>query len=287
MAEVSQLPSLNAEESWFEMLSFVFGLQLSPLYPPLLQQIDDFRIRYGLHSKYDPVLIFWTAQIYDSQKKFYRALALCRQLLALHPTTNIRKNVLLAMGRISHHCPGCAKKAEKYYLETINTYSDSKEAALAQYYLSCLYEDSLAQPQIALNQLQLYVENYPQHSSYKEALQRMAHLAYRLKKWNIAASAWQMCFEKSTPPDSLSKEALTRLIEIQLERQKNYKQGAKSLVLYAIHFEDERKMFRAIQIYALKLHDKKKALETLQKMKVIFPNSELLHKSRSIVEEIP
>lgn len=285
LSEIVQITPLPVQEGWFEMISFIYSLEIDTLNLPLQKEIRNFRAAYGIKSKNDPILLFWRARLCRNRLQRNSALACYRELLALHPNTDLKKDVLLEMGRICHYCTGKAKQALEYYLETINSFAGTEEAASAQFLLACLYEDSLNAFDLALTNYQLYIDENEGHHFYQEGLARLARLAGRLKKWPQAAGAWQLLYEQELP-DSTARAVLEHLSAIYLEQEKNYEQGAKILLLYALRFKDPEKMYAAARIYNSELHDHKRAKETFAKLLELFPKSEYADKAKEAVSKM-
>ncbi len=273
------------ENGWFEMISFLYGLQIDTLSSLLLQQINDYRIQFGKESKYNDILLFWSANISRNLNRKAAAFAYYRQLIAMYPGSDLHCKALLNAAIAANTCPGNLENARNYYMEVINNYTGSDEAAEAQYYLAVLYEDSLKLLNEALCNYHLFAENYPGHELVRLVLKNSGKLAMKLKKWPEASEAWQKYYELS-PKDSTSIDVLKTLINLNLEKQKNYENGAQILLIYAVQFNDPQKMYLAAQIYANTLKDKNKAKETCSKIIELFPESAFAPKAKKLLDEL-
>jgi len=285
ISAVSRTIPSSKESGWFEMISFLYSTQIDTLSSLLLEEINEFRQLYGRESTYNDLLLFWSAQLMEKLDQNSSAYAAYRQLIAMYPESELYKNALLQAAMAVFRCPVNLQAARNYFLEVINNFAESKEAAEAQFYLAKLYNDSLRQAEEALNSYQLFVENHPENELVLQALQCWGKLAAKLEKWPEAAEAWQQYYELS-PKDSTSIDVLKTLINIHLEKQKNYENGARILLIYAEQFKDPQKMYLAAQIYANTLKNKDNAKETCRKLIELFPESVYAAQAEKLLEEL-
>jgi len=285
ISAVTRIIPTTKENGWFEMISFLYSTQLDTLSSLLLEEIDEFSLNYGRKSRYNDLLLFWSAQLLEKLGRNPDAYASYRRLIALYPESELYKNALLRAAMAVFSCPVNLQTSRNFFLEVINNYAESEEAAEAQFYLAKLYRDSLRQAEEALRSYQLFVENHSDHELVPQALKCWGKLAARLEKWPEAGEAWQQYYERS-PKDSASIDVLKTLITIHLEKLKNYETGSGFLLIYAEQFNNPQKMYLASQIYANTLKDKGKAEDTCRKLIKLFPESAYAPQAEELLREL-
>ena len=259
----------NAEDAFFNAISFLYGQHSDTLRSALLQEIHDFLNRFP-DSKFADILLFWKAGLHERQGAFYAAEMLYRMALQLYPHSPVSGQAELNLGRLYWNHLKDSAKARDHFMNIINTYAEKPLSGEAQFALARLYDDSLKNSKEALLYYQMYAEHFSDSTLVLYALRRSAELNEELHQWREAAAAYEQ-FYAYAPANAFSAHALERLEVIYLNTLKEYEKAAGILLLEARVLQSPQKLEQAAELYQTQLHNPQKAKMILKRRAKLYP----------------
>ncbi len=235
---ISVKPGSEEQENLFAFFSFIYMLNIDSLQSDLLEDIDRYRIVYGITAPYSDLLLMWKAQIYLHKHDYFAARASLLELIALYPKSAIMPKTLLASAKLSEKPLRKYDEAREYLLKIMNDFPASEESAEAQFLLGRLYENDFKNRRLAIENYRLFIQNFPENRLRCQAFRRLAHLLEQEKIYSEALQTYmqyyQVCADSSGAAD-----ALQQILRIAKEKLHDRQRYAETLLLLAAKTEND------------------------------------------------
>ncbi|HID40487.1 MAG TPA: tetratricopeptide repeat protein [Calditrichaeota bacterium] len=282
----SQLPFENKAANHFELLSFLFTLQIPGFNKILLKEIDRYRQLYGDRSNKEDVLIFWQGHLNENLKRFWQASVNYSLLLYLYPHSSLKADALLRSGLIEYKKLGLCEQAAQRFIEIINSYPGTDIAGEAQFHLGKMNQTVLKNNEEALNNYQLLIDAFPEHARRAESMLYSGEILEKEGRYAEAAHYYNM-FYRYFSTDPLADKILLKLANLYAKYLDNPKQAAAILLTYAGQFpntpEAPSALYRAAKLYK-KTEEKDKAGEICRRLLEKYPNSSYANKAMKMLK---
>ncbi len=280
------LPFENRAANHFELLSFLFTLQVPGFNRVLLEEINRYRLLYSDSNTKEDVLLFWQGQLNENLKRFWQASASYSLLLHLYPQSSLQALSLLRLGIIDYKKLGLYEQAVQHFIEIINSYPGTDIAGEAQFHLGNMNQTVLKNNEEALNNYQLLIDAFPEHTRRGESMRRCGEILEKEGRYAEAVQYYTM-FYSYFSTDSLADKILLKLANLYVKQLDNPQQAASTLQTYARQFPDSpdapSALYRAAKLYK-KMGKKSKAGETCRILLEKYPNSSFAKKAKKMLK---
>jgi len=283
-----QIAFENRPANHFELISFVYTLQITALDEILLEEISRYRLLYGDNREKEDILLLWQGRLNESLERYWQAAASYGLLLRLYPESSLRAEALLRSGIVGYTRLKLNEKSAQRFIEIINSYPGTEIAGEALYHLGRMHQVYLRNNKEALNNYQLLIESFPEHPRRAEAIRFSAQILEAEARYAEAAQYYNL-FYTYFADDTLSANVLLKLADLYEKRLNNPQQAAATLQTFARQYSAmptaRKALFRAANLYA-EAKQNKQAAEACRLLLEAYPNGTYAEKARALLKRL-
>ncbi len=278
----------NPIDGLLDIYHFIFSLNHQCFSEALLKDLNLFEeMCYNQPYPYD-LLLYWKGSLQKRLKKFSLAYGNFQKLLNLFPESSLAPTALYECSMI------CYKNFKKYdqahegFVQLINNYPQDAHTALAQFYLSELFETGLDSLNEAINNYRLFLEEFPEHPLFPKAFKRLIILYFKTHRYEEAITLIGLNLNR-VAQDSTFSAIIDSMAQVFEEKFKNYEFAARCYVMLAAEPALIAKapfyLFQAARIYSKKLKDVEKAQQICERLKRNFPDSLFAKRCKMLLKQ--
>ena len=284
----TQIPFENRAVNHFELLSFLYQLQIPPLNGILLEEFNRYEQLYGDTGEKEDILLLWKGRLFEALEEYGSAVGCYRLLLHLFPQSSLKAEALLRTGIVEYSRMGQDEKAMHNFIEIINSFPGTDVAGEAQFHLGRLYQLNRHNAEEALNNYQLLVETFPEHPRRAEALRYCAQILEKEKRYPEAVKYYNLFFSHFAD-DSLADTILLKMADLYEQQLNNPPQAAATLLTFARRFPQDAyapaALYRAALLYK-QAKQTEKVRTTCTLLINEYPRSPEAEKAKKLLDEL-
>lgn len=282
-------PGFKFNRMYFEYFNYIrqFDAFLSEV---ALQSEFDFFIRnYFSGAPTDAKILIWAGRLLQDRDFAAHAHLLYKKVLLYYPGSADYVEALFRDGLIFYESFNQPARAREYFIQIITEYNESPFAGFAQFYLAELDESSLQNPDEAISDYQVFIDNFADNQLIPQAHQRLARLYYTKKMYEESAAQHFLLLE--TAADSILRTAsYLALGEIFIKDLQVYDKAAENWVAYCANYPENpdaaQRLFEAAEIYRSKIKQPQKARELFKQLIENYPQSPFKSKAAKAIKSL-
>lgn len=273
----------------YELLSFVYDLDIEDLNKILISYINTYIRTYSKVVKNVDQLYFWTGDIHAKLSDDYEAIFTYSRIPFVTPESILIPQALFQTGFLQYEETKDYQKAKDTFVSLIAAYPETPVAGDAQFYLAELYEEELDNPDEAVANYRVLVETYPDNKYAVEALKRVAEIMEDKDQYEESIASYHQIFELY-PKNNYSPEALLEIESIYRKKLENYEKAIEILILYSSHYSQQEdaaeRLYDAAEMYADDLNNKQAAIDTYTEVIKNFPDSKYAERAKDSIQDL-